>query len=106
MKRLLLLLTIMLLSASGFAQQLSFTESVISNLSEQLRLAGTVQRDFLPSELPQTEKLGWSIIYQPAEWVSGDIYDVCKIDESHVGFYIADAVGHSMPAALRFSNAG
>jgi sigma-B regulation protein RsbU (phosphoserine phosphatase) len=36
----------------------------------------------------------------PAEWVSGDIYDVARIDEQHIGFYLADAVGHSMPAAL------
>jgi len=36
----------------------------------------------------------------PAEWVSGDIYDAVRLDEENVGFYIADAVGHSMPAAL------
>jgi sigma-B regulation protein RsbU (phosphoserine phosphatase) len=36
----------------------------------------------------------------PAEWVSGDIYDVVRIDESHIGFYIADVVGHGIPAAL------
>jgi sigma-B regulation protein RsbU (phosphoserine phosphatase) len=29
-----------------------------------------------------------------------DIYDVTRLDEQHVGFYIADAVGHAMPAAL------
>ena len=40
------------------------------------------------------------MIYEPAEWVSGDLYDVRRLDEQHIGFYIADAVGHSMPAAL------
>jgi len=36
----------------------------------------------------------------PVEWVSGDIYDIARIDEEHIGFYVADAVGHAMPAAL------
>ena len=36
----------------------------------------------------------------PAEWVSGDIYDVTRVDEEHIGFYIADVVGHGIPAAI------
>ena len=36
----------------------------------------------------------------PAGWVAGDFYDVFRLDERHVGFYIADAVGHGVPAAL------
>ncbi len=70
------------------------------NLTEQLRLAGLVQRDFLPANLPNSDAAQWAVTFIPAEWVSGDIYDVARIDEQHIGFYIADAVGHSMPAAL------
>ena len=70
------------------------------NLREQLRLAGLVQRDFLPAQLPNCDEAQFAATFIPAEWVSGDIYDVARIDEQHIGFYIADAVGHSMPAAL------
>ena len=42
----------------------------------------------------------WATNFLPAEWVSGDIYDIVRIDEQHIGFYIADAVGHGIPAAL------
>lgn len=70
------------------------------SLKEQLRLAGLVQRDFLPSHLPNTDQVRWAATFLPAEWVSGDMYDVARIDEQHIGFYVADAVGHSMPAAL------
>jgi len=68
--------------------------------TEQLKLAGQVQRDFLPSQLPDCGNIRWQAIYQPADWVSGDIYDISRLDEQHIGFYVADAVGHSMPAAL------
>ena len=75
-------------------------DAFVDGLKEQLRLAGMVQRDFLPSHLPNSPEIRWAATFLPAEWVSGDIYDIARIDEQHVGFYIADAVGHSMPAAL------
>ncbi|TFG50607.1 MAG: hypothetical protein E4H40_00980 [Candidatus Brocadiia bacterium] len=80
--------------------QLNNTRALVDNLAEQLRLAGLVQRDFLPGHFPNTDKVKWAAIYMPAEWVSGDIYDIVRLDDDHIGFYIADAVGHSMPAAL------
>jgi len=86
--------------SNRLADQLNVTGALVDNLSEQLRLAGMVQRDFLPRKLPSTDKLRWATAFFPAEWVSGDIYDIARLDERHVGFYVADAVGHSMPAAL------
>jgi sigma-B regulation protein RsbU (phosphoserine phosphatase) len=80
--------------------QLQAEDAFVDGLKEQLRLAGLVQRDFLPSQLPNSEEVRWAATFLPAEWVSGDIYDIARIDEQHVGFYVADAVGHSMPAAL------
>jgi sigma-B regulation protein RsbU (phosphoserine phosphatase) len=74
--------------------------SLHTQLSEELRLAGIVQQDFLPEQLPNCDKVRWATFILPAECVSGDIYDVRRIDEQHVGFYVADAVGHGMPAAL------
>ncbi len=76
------------------------TGSFVDSVKEQLRLAGMLQRDFLPAQLPNRDDLHWAVTFLPAEWVSGDLYDVARIDEQHIGFYIADAVGHSMPAAL------
>jgi len=82
------------------AEQLSMTGAMVDNLSEQLRLAGLVQQDFLPTKLPNTAKVRWAATFLPAEWVSGDIYDVVRIDEHYIGFYVADVVGHGIPAAL------
>ncbi|MHC4123619.1 MAG: PP2C family protein-serine/threonine phosphatase [Planctomycetota bacterium] len=75
-------------------------ETFPDNLTEQLRMAGRVQRDFLPRQLPNSNQLHWATTFLPAEWVSGDIYDVVRLDEGHIGFYLADVVGHGMPAAL------
>ena len=74
--------------------------AIAEEMASQLQMAGRVQKDFLPAELPNTEHLRWSAVFMPADWVSGDIYDVARLDENHIAFYIADAVGHSMPAAL------
>jgi phosphoserine phosphatase RsbU/P len=69
-------------------------------LDEELRLAARLQQDFLPKKLPQVGPIHFHTLYRPAGYVSGDLYDVARLDEAHVGFYIADAVGHGMPAAL------
>jgi len=81
-------------------EQLQMAVALVDSLAEQLRMAGLVQRDFLPTQLPNCDEVQWAAIFLPAEWVSGDIYDVVRVDEQHIGFYIADAVGHAMPAAL------
>jgi sigma-B regulation protein RsbU (phosphoserine phosphatase) len=76
------------------------TETFTSTMFEQLKLAGQVQRDFLPKLLPESKRIKWQVTFQPAEVVSGDIYDIARLDEKHIGFYVADVVGHGMPAAL------
>jgi len=82
------------------AEQLTITGALVDNLTEQLRLAGLVQQDFLPTQLPNTDEVQWATVFLPAEWVSGDIYEIIRIDEQHIGFYVADVVGHGVPAAL------
>jgi sigma-B regulation protein RsbU (phosphoserine phosphatase) len=69
-------------------------------LDEELKLAARVQQDFLPKTLPQVGRVRFSVLFRPAGFVSGDLYDVMRLDETNVGIYMADAVGHGMPAAL------
>lgn len=72
----------------------------VEELDEEMRLAARLQRDFLPRRLPEVGPVRFAALYRPLGWVSGDIYDVARLDENHVGFYVADAVGHGLPAAL------
>jgi len=72
----------------------------MQHIREELQLASRVQREFMPKRLPQTPGLEVATLFRPCGYVSGDIYDVVRLDEHHVGFFIADAVGHGVPAAL------
>jgi serine phosphatase RsbU (regulator of sigma subunit) len=74
--------------------------SRFEQLHQELRLAWRVQQDFLPKKLPHTLKITFAALYRPATWVSGDIYDIFKLDEKNIGFYIADVVGHGVAAGL------
>jgi len=69
-------------------------------IDQELRLAGRLQRDFLPPKLPALPGYDFQVLYRPASWVSGDMYDVFRIDEHHVGMLVADAMGHGMAAGL------
>lgn len=89
----------------GYHKKITAVDTLIEDsqqaqMEEQLQMAGQVQRDFLPAKLPNSEKIQWASVFLPVDWVSGDIYDARRLDEQHIGFYVADAVGHSMPAAL------
>ncbi len=72
----------------------------LSRIDEELRLAARLQQDFLPKTLPQIGQIHFHTLFRPVGHVSGDFYDVLRLDENHIGFYIADAVGHGVPAAL------
>lgn len=81
-------------------QENSRATGALETLDEEMRLAARLQRDFLPRRLPELGPVKFGVLFKPASFVSGDIYDVTRLDETHLGFYIADAVGHGMPAAL------
>jgi sigma-B regulation protein RsbU (phosphoserine phosphatase) len=75
-------------------------ESVARRYMSQLRLASQVQREFLPEALPRFGPVSFHVVFHPIDYVSGDIYDVRRLDEEHVGVAVADASGHGIPAAL------
>jgi serine phosphatase RsbU (regulator of sigma subunit) len=72
----------------------------ITRMHEELQLAAMVQRELLPRELPALYGMEFGALWRPAHYVSGDIYDVARLDDDHIGVFIADAVGHGVPAAL------
>ncbi|MFQ5413578.1 MAG: PP2C family protein-serine/threonine phosphatase [Phycisphaerae bacterium] len=72
----------------------------VAQLDEQMRVAGRMQRDFMPGRMPSVRGLEVHVLFRPAEAVSGDVYAFERVDATHVAFAVADATGHGMPAAM------
>ena len=78
----------------------------IDRIHEELQLAASVQREFLPRSLPHAPSIDIQILFRPAGYVSGDIYDVIRLDEHTLGFFVADAVGLGRLQGLALAAAG
>jgi sigma-B regulation protein RsbU (phosphoserine phosphatase) len=72
----------------------------VRQVEHELTLAGRLQADFLPKRLPNQGRVKFNRLFRPASRVSGDLYDIRRLDEKHVGVFLVDAMGHGMPAAL------
>ncbi len=70
------------------------------SLVKELRLAEQVQRSMLPRVLPQLEAVTFGAALRPSLHLSGDFYNVMRLDRNHVGFYLGDVMGHGPAAAL------
>lgn len=69
-------------------------------IDHELQLAQRIQSSFLPQTLPVVPGCRFAVHYLLRDRVGGDFYDVFRLDEHHVGLYVADAMGHGVPASL------
>ncbi|RLA96486.1 MAG: hypothetical protein DRG69_00755 [Deltaproteobacteria bacterium] len=69
-------------------------------LRRYLEAAAEVQRSLLPKDLPQLPHVEFAARFIPSAFVSGDIYNVFRLDEEHIGFYQIDVSGHGVEAAF------
>jgi sigma-B regulation protein RsbU (phosphoserine phosphatase) len=65
-----------------------------------IKSAAKIQRSLLPEKMPDVEGVRFFARYVPCERIGGDLYDVFRIDENTVGFFIADVSGHGVPSAM------
>ena len=68
--------------------------------NDELQLAALVQRDFLPLALEPLHGVRVTTLYRPLSQVSGDVYHIEQLDDDRIAIFLADAVGHGIPAAL------
>ncbi len=69
-------------------------------LDHELKLAQRIQASLLPQTLPKVPHVRFAVHYVPRDRVGGDFYDAFRLDEKHLGLYVADAMGHGVPASL------
>lgn len=67
---------------------------------KEIQLARKIQEKLLPKTYPKIEGLSISAMSQPARNVSGDFYDIRRVNDHCVDIIIADIVGKGLPACL------
>ena len=72
----------------------------LGRLQGELDAAASVQRAFMPAAMEPLLGVRVSTLWRPAGAVSGDVYDVARLDDTHVGIFLADAIGHGMSAGM------
>jgi phosphoserine phosphatase RsbU/P len=75
-------------------------QQAYQQIDQELELAQRIQSSFLPQTLPEIPRIRFAVHYLLCGRVGGDFYDVFRLDERHVGLYVADAMGHGVPASL------
>ena len=74
-------------------------------LEKELEIAQTIQKSFLPQDLPKISGVSLASFFQPAKFVAGDLYDFWKIDEKRLGVLIGDVAGKGVSASLVMAQA-
>ena len=76
----------------------------IAMQEQELERAREIQSSLLPKEIPQLAGFEVAGAWQPARTVSGDYYDVLRLDAHRLGICIADVAGKGVSAALLMAN--
>lgn len=74
--------------------------SWVSKVDNELLLAAKLQRELMRTDDFNAPGITASVVYRPAWYVSGDVYRLVRLDEQHIGFLVADAMGHGISAAM------
>jgi sigma-B regulation protein RsbU (phosphoserine phosphatase) len=65
-----------------------------------IKSAEKIQRSLLPEGLPDLQGVNFHSRYLPCERIGGDFYNVFRIDERKIGFFVSDVSGHGVPSAM------
>jgi anti-anti-sigma factor len=86
-------------------EQPQFLIGMVQDIGER-RVAHTLQRSMLTTQLPEVEGVEFAVRYLPSSSdaeVSGDWYDVIPLPDGRVGVVIGDVVGRGVDAAATMS---
>ncbi len=73
---------------------------VNARLIKELEYAKSIQQSLLPLKRLNFKNTTFMSEYFPCERLSGDFYDIYRIDEDNIGMYVLDVSGHGISAAL------
>ena len=84
----------------GLEQRNAELQVANTRMRSDLDAAAKVQAALLPVAAPEVPgyRVGWR--FKPSAWLAGDILNVFRLDDRHVGLYLLDVSGHGVAAAL------
>jgi len=75
-------------------------KEVNTRLINELEYAKRIQQSLLPLKKLSFKNTIFMSEYFPCERLSGDFYDIYRIDDENIGMYVLDVSGHGISAAL------
>jgi sigma-B regulation protein RsbU (phosphoserine phosphatase) len=69
-------------------------------IEREVDIAAQIQQKLLPAGLPEVSIADIAVYNRPAKGVSGDYYDVFRLEQDKLGIAICDVAGKGIPAAL------
>ncbi|MFH1080623.1 MAG: SpoIIE family protein phosphatase [Pseudomonadota bacterium] len=93
----------MRLALKEYINNLKETTAAKERIESELKIARSIQMNFLPRHFPPfPEKQEFEIfaVLESAREVGGDLYDFFLLDDDHMFFSIGDVSGKGVPAAL------
>lgn len=82
------------------AQKNERLQAANARMRRELEAAARIQQSLLPTETPWVPGARFAWAYRPCQELAGDILNVFRLDDSHVGLYLLDVSGHGVAAAL------
>lgn len=92
-------LNIQRMSESLFRTRRQLQEK-LHEIDESLSSAAEIQQSLLPTAAPKGTLFDFAWRFMPCERVGGDLFNVFRLDETHIGVYVLDVSGHGVPAAM------
>jgi phosphoserine phosphatase RsbU/P len=72
----------------------------LSDEYADIERAHKIQSLALQNDLPPDPRIGFAARYIPHDVIGGDYYAIARLDADRYGFFLADVMGHGVPAAL------
>lgn len=69
-------------------------------MGTSLAIAEKIQKQLLPSAIPQMKGLDCFVRSRPSEEIGGDFYQIVEPDADHVVFAMGDVAGHGLPSGI------
>jgi serine phosphatase RsbU (regulator of sigma subunit) len=93
-------------SFNSMAENLEDLVSTVAQkelLDKELQIARQVQQSLIPQNLPASESLEFSTLFEPSAAIGGDYFDVLRLGEGELAVVVADVSGHGLPTGLRMA---